>query len=71
MKVTVIPVVIGVLGKVIKGLVKGLEEQEIRTRVATIETVKIDQNTEKSPCDLQWIKTSVKLSKDSNKNNNV
>ena len=37
MKVTVIPIVIGALGTVIKGLVKGLEELEIRTLVETIQ----------------------------------
>ena len=36
MKVTVIPIVIGVLGTVTKGLVKGLEDLEIRGRVETI-----------------------------------
>ena len=42
MKVTVIPIVIGAVGTVTKGLVKGLENLEIR-----------DQNTEKSPVDLR------------------
>ena len=36
MKVTVIPIVVGALGTVTKGLVKGLEELEIRKRVETI-----------------------------------
>ena len=36
LKVTVIPIVIGVLGTVIKGLVQGLEDLEIRERVETI-----------------------------------
>ena len=30
MKVTVIPIVIGILGKILKGMVKGLEDLEIR-----------------------------------------
>ena len=39
MKVTIIPVVIGALGTVTKGLVKGVEELEIRTRVKTIQAI--------------------------------
>ena len=38
MKVTVIPIVIGALGTVTKGLVKGLEDLEIKGRVETIQT---------------------------------
>ena len=38
MKATVIPILIGALGTVIKGLVKGLEELEIRGRVETTQT---------------------------------
>ena len=38
MKMTVLPIVIGALGTVIKGLVQGLEYLEIRGRVETIET---------------------------------
>ena len=38
MKVTVIPVVVGVLGTIPKGLVKGLEDLEIRGQVETIQT---------------------------------
>ena len=38
MKVTIIPIVIGTLGTVTKGLVKGLEDLEIAGRVETIET---------------------------------
>ena len=38
MKVTVIPVIIGALGTVIKGFVLGLEDLEIRERVKTIQT---------------------------------
>ena len=37
-KVTVIPSVIGVLGKVTKGFIKELEELDIRTQVETIKT---------------------------------
>ena len=38
MKVTVIPIVISAFGTVTKGLVKGLEDLEIRGRVETIQT---------------------------------
>ena len=38
MKVTVISIVIGALGTVIKGLVQGLEDLEITGRVETIQT---------------------------------
>ena len=38
MKVTVIPIVIGALGTVIKELVPGLENLEVRGRVDTIQT---------------------------------
>ena len=56
MKVTVIPVVICALGTVIKRLVQGQENLEIRGRIETIQT------TEKSPGDLRRliIQTPVK-----------
>ena len=38
MKVTVIPIVIGALGTILKGLLKRVEDLQIRVRVATIET---------------------------------
>ena len=38
MKVTIIPIVIGDLGTVTKGFVKGQEDLEIRGRVETIQT---------------------------------
>ena len=38
MKVTVIPIVVGALGTVTEGLLKGLEDLEIRERVETIQT---------------------------------
>ena len=38
MKVTIIPIVIGSLGTVTKGLLQGLEDLEIRGRVETIQT---------------------------------
>ena len=41
MKVTIIPVVIDALGTVTKGLLKGLEDLEIRGQVETIQTTKL------------------------------
>ena len=38
MKVTIVPIVIGALGTVIKGLLKGLEDLEVSERVETIQT---------------------------------
>ena len=38
MKVTIIPIVIGAFGTVIKGLLKGLEDLEVDGRVETIQT---------------------------------
>ena len=38
MKVTIVPIVIGALGTVTKGLLKGLEDLEIGARVETIQT---------------------------------
>ena len=38
MKVTIIPIVIGVLGIVTQGLVQGLEDLEITERVETFQT---------------------------------
>ena len=38
MKVTVIPIVVGALSTVTKGLVKELEDFEIRSQVDTIQT---------------------------------
>ena len=55
MKLTLIPIVTGALGRIPKGLVMGLEEFEIRDGIETIQTtvfVEISQNTEKSPGDL-------------------
>ena len=46
MKVTVIPVVIGALGTISKGLVQGQEDLEIKEREETI--IEIGQNTQKS-----------------------
>ncbi len=38
MKVTIVPIVIGALGTVTKGLLKGLEDSELGGRVETIQT---------------------------------
>ena len=38
MKVTIVPIVIGALGTVTKGLLKGLEDLEVGGRVETIQT---------------------------------
>ena len=38
MKVTIVPIMIGALGTVTKGLLKGLEDLEIGGRVETIQT---------------------------------
>ena len=39
MKVTIVPIVIGALGTVTKGLLKGLEDMEVGGRVETIQTI--------------------------------
>ncbi len=41
MKVTVIPIVIGVLGTISEGLLKGLEDLEIRGQVETTQTAEL------------------------------
>ena len=56
MKVTVIPIVIGALGTVTKGLVQGLADLEIRGMGGdppNYSIVEISQNTKKSPGDLR------------------
>ena len=56
MKVTIVPIVIGALGTVTKGLLKGLEDLEVGGRVETIQTnsiAKDRQNTETSPGELR------------------
>ena len=56
MKVTFIPIVIGALGTVTEGLIKGLGDLEIRGREEIIQTYSIiqnGQNTEKSPGDFR------------------
>ena len=39
MKVTIVPIVIGALDTIIKGLLKGLEDLEVGGRVETIQTI--------------------------------
>ena len=46
MKVTIIPIVIGDLGTVTKGLIKGLEDLEIRGCVETIQTTTLKKSIE-------------------------
>ena len=54
MKVTIIPIVIDVFGRVTKGLLKGLEDLEVGGRVETKNSITENgQNTEKSPGDLR------------------
>ena len=56
MKVTIVPIVIGALGTVIKGLLKGLEDLEIGGRVWDYPNNSIaedGQNPETSPGDLR------------------
>ena len=65
-KVTFIPIVIGAHGTVTRGLIKGLEDLEIRGWVETIQNyyiIMIGQNTKKRPGDLWrlvFTQTSVK-----------
>ena len=58
MKETFIPIVIGALRTVAKGLVLGQEELEIRGRVEIIQTDEIVKKTEKSPGDLRRLVVS-------------
>ena len=56
MKVTIVPIVIGVFGTITKGLLKGLEDLEVGRRVETIQNdsiVENGQNPETSPGDLR------------------
>ena len=52
MMMTVIPIVIGTLGTVSKGLVQGLEDLELRDH-PNDSIVELSQNTTKSPGDLR------------------
>ena len=58
MKVTFILILIGALGTVTEGLIKGLENLELRGRVGDHPKdciIEIDQNTEKSPEDFGYM----------------
>ena len=74
MKVTIVPIVIGALGTIIKGLLEGLEDLEVGGRVETIQNdsiAKNDQNPETSPGDLRGLavtQTPAKNSKGVNNN---
>ena len=48
MKVTIVPIVIGTLGTITKGLIKGLEDLEVGDSIG-----KNGRNTETSPGDLR------------------
>ena len=52
LKMTIIPIVIGVLGTVTKGLAQGQEDLEIKD-CPNYSIVEIGQNTENSPGDLR------------------
>ena len=66
MKVTFMPIIIGALGTVTKGLIKGLEDLEIKGRVETIQTtallrsVRILRRVLETRGDLAVTQTSVK-----------
>ena len=66
MKLTMIPIIIGALGMIPKGLVWGLEELEIRISRDHLNysIVKIGQNTEKSPGDLRRLAVTQNLLKE-------
>ena len=64
MKVTIVLIVIGALGTITKGLLRGLEGLEVGGRVETIQndsTAKNGQNPETSPGDLRGDLLSLKL----------
>ena len=64
MRVTVIPMVIGALRTVFKGLERKLNELEIGRRIETIQTIKICQNIVKSPGDLRRLTVTQTTVKD-------
>ena len=51
----IITIVIGALGTVTEGLVKGLEDLKIREQAETNCIIEFGQNTEKSPGDLRRV----------------
>ena len=50
MKVTVMPIIIGALGKVTKGLMQGLEDLEIRGQAETIQTTTLSRRVLETCC---------------------
>ena len=54
MKVTIVPIGIGALGTITKGLLKGLEDLEVGGRVETIQTTSL-QRTARI---LRWLDVS-------------
>ena len=48
MKVTIVPIVIGALGTITKGLLKGLEDLEVSGRVETVQTTALRQHWDES-----------------------
>ena len=63
MKLTEIPILIGALETIPKGLVKKLEELEIGGWADTIQIVEVGQNTEKSPEDIRRLASRPDCSK--------
>ena len=81
MRVTIVPIVIGALGTVTKGLLKGLEDLEVGGRVETIQTIALLRTARilrrvletwgnLLSLKLQWKSTDVKNSRGVNNNNN-
>ena len=61
MKVMIIPIVIGALGTVTKGLVRGLVNNGTSGDHPNYYTIEIGQNTEKSPGELRRLVTQTPL----------
>ena len=64
MSVTVLPIVTGALGIVLKSFEERLEELEIRERIKTMYTIEISLNTLKSSWNLKRIIVSENLEKE-------
>ena len=84
MKVTIVPIVIGALGTITKGLLKGLDDLEVGGRVETIQTTALLRTARilrrvletwgdllsLSSCEKPTANTDVKNSKGVNNDNN-
>ena len=70
MKVTIVPIVIGALGTIIKGLLKGLEDLEVGGRVETIQTTALPRMARILRRVLETADTDEKNSRGVNDNNN-